>query len=93
MEDYEPIKFDFSNKDLMAILQVEEKSVEENSWKLYFDGVSTTLGHIIGDVLISQKGNIAHSQQDWISITPTTRQNIRRVSWAYRPPWIKRLRN
>ena len=44
-EEYEPMSFDFSDKNLMAILQIEEeKTPEENGWKMYFDGASNALG-------------------------------------------------
>ena len=57
-EEYEPMSFDFPNEDLMAVLQIEEeKSPEENGWKMYFDGASNALGHGVGAVLISPKRN------------------------------------
>ena len=37
----------------MAIFQIEDESTKEDTWKLYFDGASNTLGHGIGAVLIS----------------------------------------
>ena len=43
-EKYEPMSFDFPNEDLMAVLQIEEKSPEEDGWKMYFDGASNALG-------------------------------------------------
>ena len=44
-EEYEPMSFDFPNEDLMAVLQIEEeKLLEENGWKMYFDEASNTLG-------------------------------------------------
>ena len=58
-EEYEPMSFDFLDEDLMAVLQIEEeKLIEENSWKMYFDGVSNALGRGVGAVLISPKGNL-----------------------------------
>ena len=54
VEEYEPIKFEFTDEDLMAIFRVEDD--KEESWKLYFDGTSNALGHGIGAVLISQEG-------------------------------------
>ena len=42
----------------MALLQIEEeKSPEENGWKMHFDGVSNALGRGVGAILISSKGN------------------------------------
>ena len=55
-EDYEPINFDFLDKDLMDVPHVEEKSSEKTCWKLYFDGASNALGHRIDVVLITPEG-------------------------------------
>ena len=42
----------------MAVLQIEEeKLLEENGWKMYFDGALNTLGRGVGAVLISFEGN------------------------------------
>ena len=52
------MSFDFPDEDLMAVLQIEkEKSLEENGWKMYFDGASNALGRGVGAVLISPEGN------------------------------------
>ena len=57
-EEYEPMSFDFSDEDLMVVLQIEEeKSPEEDGWKMYFDGASNALGRGVGAVLISPEGN------------------------------------
>ena len=57
-EEYEPMSFDFPNEDLMVVLQIdEEKTLEEDGWKMYFDGVSIALGHGVGVILISPEGN------------------------------------
>ena len=57
-EEYEPMSFDFTNEDLMAVLQIEkEKSLEEDVWKMYFDGALNTLGRGVGAILISLEGN------------------------------------
>ena len=53
IEEYEPMKFEFPNEDLMAIFQIEDESTKHDSWKLYFNGASNALGHGIGSVLIS----------------------------------------
>ena len=55
IEDYKPINFDFPDKDLMAVSKENEK-LEEDPWKMYFDGASNALGHGIGAVLISSRG-------------------------------------
>ena len=43
VDEYEPIKFEFPDEDLMAIFHAEDD--KEESWKLYFDGASNALGH------------------------------------------------
>ena len=43
---------------MTTVLQIEkEKSLEENGWKMYFDGASNALGRGVGAVLISPEGN------------------------------------
>ena len=54
-DEYEPMKFEFSDEDLMTIFQVEDESTKEDTWKLYFDGASNVLGHSIGAILISSE--------------------------------------
>ena len=44
-EEYETMNFDFPDEDLMTILQIEEeKTLEEDGWKMCFDGASNALG-------------------------------------------------
>ena len=50
------MKFEFPDEELLAIFQIEKESTKEDTWKLYFDGASNALGHGIGAVLISPKG-------------------------------------
>ena len=53
------MSFDFPDENLMAILQIdEEKTLEEDGWKMYFDGASNALGRGVGVVLISPEGNL-----------------------------------
>ena len=56
IEDYEPMKFDFSNEDVMTI-SIDDEDSEEKKWRMYFDGASNILGQGIGAVLISPQGN------------------------------------
>ena len=57
-EEYEPMSFDFSDKDLTEVLQIDkEETLEEDGWKMYFDGASNALGSGVGAVLISSEGN------------------------------------
>ena len=56
-EEYESMSFDFPNKDLMVVLQIEEEeSPEEDGWRMYFDGALNVLGRGVGAVLISPEG-------------------------------------
>ena len=54
-KEYEPMKFEFLDEYLLAIFQIEKKSTKEDTWKLYFDEVSNTLGQRIVAALISPK--------------------------------------
>ncbi|KAG8488285.1 hypothetical protein CXB51_018002 [Gossypium anomalum] len=56
-EDYEPLNFDFPNKDLMCVATTEEDTPEEIPWKLNFDGASNAVGNGIGAVLVSPNGD------------------------------------
>ena len=52
------MSFDFLDEDLMTVLQIdEEKTPEEDGWKMYFDGASNALGRGVEAILISPKGN------------------------------------
>ena len=49
----------------MAVLQIEEeKSPEEDGWRMYFDKTSNALGRGVRAVLISPEGTIVRSQQN-----------------------------
>ena len=50
------MRFEFPDEDLMTIFKVEDKSTKQDTWKLYFDGASNVLGHEIGAILISLRG-------------------------------------
>ncbi|XP_039000058.1 uncharacterized protein LOC120125784 [Hibiscus syriacus] len=54
LEDYELVKFEFPNEDLMRIFVIEEEEVPKDEvWKMNFDGASNAVGHEIGAILIS----------------------------------------
>jgi hypothetical protein len=60
LEDYQPMRFDFPDEDIMAVS--EKPPMDENEgpepgsrWKLVFDGASNALGHGVGAVIISPK--------------------------------------
>ncbi|XP_012461287.1 uncharacterized protein LOC105781298 [Gossypium raimondii] len=55
MKEYEPLRFDFPDEDLMGISEGE--SLKDQSWNMSFDGASNALGHGIGAVLVSLEGN------------------------------------
>ncbi|KAK9029881.1 hypothetical protein V6N11_031323 [Hibiscus sabdariffa] len=51
-DDYEPLNYDFPDEDLMNVSNLEEGDVKD-SWVLYFDGASNSIGRGVGAVLIS----------------------------------------
>ncbi|KAK5835684.1 hypothetical protein PVK06_011379 [Gossypium arboreum] len=57
MDEYEPLRFEFPDEDLMCITEKECESPKEKSWKMSFDGASNALGHGVGAVLVSPEGN------------------------------------
>ena len=58
LDTSEPMSFDFSDEDVMVVLQIdEEKTSEKDGSKMYFDGASNALGRDVGAMLISPKGN------------------------------------
>ncbi|KAK5818279.1 hypothetical protein PVK06_023213 [Gossypium arboreum] len=52
LEDYEPLNFDFPNKELMCVA-----ATEDYPWKLSFDKASNAVGNRIGAVLVSPNGD------------------------------------
>ncbi|XP_057962235.1 uncharacterized protein LOC131153793 [Malania oleifera] len=50
MDDYQPMEFDFPNKDIDSISQEEE---DYEGWTMLFDGVVNMWGHGIAPILIS----------------------------------------
>ena len=65
---------------MTAILQIdEEKTSEEDGWKMYFDGASNALGRGVGVVLISLEGNHFPFTAKLALIVRTMWQSTRRV--------------
>ena len=63
VEDYQSMKFEFQDEDIMTLDNCEEirpyGGPEQGSrWTLYFDGASNALGNGIGVVLISDDTQI-----------------------------------
>ena len=61
VEEYQSMKFDFPDEDIMILDNVEEFRPYEgpkqgSRWTLYFDGASNAFGNGIGAVLISLEG-------------------------------------
>ncbi|RDX61904.1 hypothetical protein CR513_59821, partial [Mucuna pruriens] len=50
--DYQLLLHEFSNENIMAIVEIEPESDE---WMMWFDGESNLLGNVIGAVLASPK--------------------------------------
>ncbi|XP_050920355.1 uncharacterized protein LOC127137989 [Lathyrus oleraceus] len=60
-EDYQPLKFDFPDEDIMEVkdyeIPVPEEGPEPGSrWKLMFDGSSNYMGYGVGDVMMNPNG-------------------------------------
>ncbi|XP_050896881.1 uncharacterized protein LOC127103684 [Lathyrus oleraceus] len=61
VEDYQPLKFDFLDEDIMVIKDCEIPGPDEgpepgSRWKLAFDGSSNYSGHGVGAVLMNPNG-------------------------------------
>jgi len=57
LEDYEPLNFDFPNKNLMYVAITKDAQREDHPWKLNFDGASNVVGNEIMAVLVSSNGD------------------------------------
>ncbi|KAL0551324.1 hypothetical protein IC582_010410 [Cucumis melo] len=51
IEDYEPMKFDFPDEDIMALV-----NTSSNTWTMMFDGATNEIGHGVGAILMSPDG-------------------------------------
>ena len=65
IDDYQSIKFDFPDEDVMYLKAKycetpgpDEGPEEGSRWSMYFDGASNALGNGIGAVIISPKGSL-----------------------------------
>jgi hypothetical protein len=61
IEDYQSLKFDFPNEDIMVVKDCEipgpdERPESGSRWKLMFDGSSNYMGHGVGAVLLNPNG-------------------------------------
>ena len=62
LSEYQPMKFDFPNKDVIFMADYEIPGPDEGPepgayWTLMFDGASNALGHGVGAVLTSPKNH------------------------------------
>ncbi|XP_017609689.1 uncharacterized protein LOC108455662 [Gossypium arboreum] len=51
LKDYEPLNFDFPNKEIVYVAATEEDTIKGYFWKLNFDGASNAVGNGVGAVL------------------------------------------
>ena len=91
VEDYQSMKFDFPDEDIMTLDNVEDfrpydEPEQGSRWTLYFDGASNALGNCIGAVLISPEDAILLSPPDFASTVRTTWQNTKHASLVSRMP-------
>ena len=57
VEDYEPMKFEFSDEDIMTISTLNATQDPE-TWTMLFDGATNEMGHGVGAILISPDGKL-----------------------------------
>ncbi|XP_050893381.1 uncharacterized protein LOC127100132 [Lathyrus oleraceus] len=60
LEDYQPLKFEFPDEDIMVVKDTETSELEEEHetierWTLMFNGASNAIDHGIGAMLMSPK--------------------------------------
>ncbi|KAI4347842.1 hypothetical protein L6164_008620 [Bauhinia variegata] len=55
IEDYEPMKFEFPDEDILVV-DKEEENVKSNRWKMCFDEAVNIHGSGVGAVVISPEG-------------------------------------
>ena len=53
VEDYEPMKFEFSDEDVMT---VSETPQDTETWTMLFDGATNEVGHGVGAILMFPDG-------------------------------------
>ncbi|KAA0032019.1 Retrovirus-related Pol polyprotein from transposon 17.6 [Cucumis melo var. makuwa] len=51
IEDYESMKFDFPDEDIMALV-----NTASNTWTMMFDGATNEIGHGVRAILMSPDG-------------------------------------
>jgi hypothetical protein len=61
VEDYEPLKFDFLDEEIMLVKDCETPSPDEgpepgSCWKIMFDGSFNCMGHGVGAMLMNPNG-------------------------------------
>ena len=66
---------EFPNDDIMALFEEEVEDEDKDKWIVWFDGVSNTLGHGVGAVLVTP-------DNQWIPFTTRLGFNcINKMAW------------
>ena len=91
VEDYQPMKFDFPDEDIMTLDNIEDfrpyEGPEQGSrWTLYFDGASMHLVTVSALCLYLWKDSILLSLPYFASTIRTTWQNMKHESLDSRLP-------
>ena len=91
VEDYQSMKFDFPDEDIMTLDNNEEirpydRPEQGSRWTLYFDGASNALGNSIDADSYLRKDAILLSLPDFASTVRTTWQSTRHASLDSRLP-------
>jgi len=53
INDYQPMHPEFPDEDIMTLFEEEVEDEDMDKWIVWFDGVSNTLGHGVGAVLVT----------------------------------------
>ncbi|XP_040937548.1 uncharacterized protein [Gossypium hirsutum] len=77
LEDYEPLNFNFPNKDLMYVAIAEGDMPENHSWKLNFDGASNAVGNGVGALDFDCTNNMAEYEACIIGIRAAIDREIK----------------
>ena len=91
VEDYQPMKFEFPDEDIMMVNNYEEsrpydRPEQGSRWTLIFYGASNALDNGIGDESYFLKDVILLLQQDSASIVQITWRNMKRAFFVSKLP-------
>ena len=91
VEDYQSMKFEFSDEDIMTLDNCEEirpydEPEQGSRWTLFFDGASNALDNGMALYSYLRKGVILPLLPDFASTVQTTWRNTKHASSVSEPP-------